>query len=128
MSQALVDLEALQGCWKQVALQADGFDRPYDDLSPVGGTTVFIGDRFIVRAADGGHLLEGRFRLEASTTPKQVDWIDAVGPDAGKVLPAIYKLEDDRFVFVAGDAGAPRPTQFCTGSGQVMRTFLRCND
>jgi uncharacterized protein (TIGR03067 family) len=122
---ALGDLEALQGCWEQVALQVDGLARPCDDLSPPGGTTVFIGNRFLVRAADGGQLLEGAFRLNVAANPKQVDWIDAEGPDAGKVLPAIYKLEGDRFVFVAGDADAPRPTQFCTGPGQVMRTFVR---
>lgn len=124
-SPALGDLEALQGCWEQVALEVDGLARPDDDLSPAGSTTVFIGNKFLVRAADGGQLLEGIFKLDAAANPKQVDWIDTVGPDAGKVLPAIYKLEGDRFVFVAGDADAPRPTRFCTGPGQVMRTFDR---
>ena len=48
-----------------------------------------------------------------------------MGPDAGKILPAIYKLDGDHFVFIAGDEGAPRPTEFRTGPGQTMRSFVR---
>jgi uncharacterized protein (TIGR03067 family) len=124
-AQSRRDLEALQGGWEQIGLEIDGVVNPADELSPPGAITSFTDDRFGVCAADGGLLLEGSLDLNASADPKQVDWVDAIGPDAGRCLPAIYRLKGDHFVFVAADAGAPRPTAFRTGAGQVMRTFVR---
>lgn len=48
-----------------------------------------------------------------------------MGPDLGKHLPAIYTLEGDDFVFIAGDEGAARPIRFKTERGQTMRTMRR---
>ncbi|CAN5648067.1 hypothetical protein BH11MYX1_BH11MYX1_57510 [soil metagenome] len=48
-----------------------------------------------------------------------------MGEDACKRLPASYRLEGDRFVFIAGDEGDARPTSFRTLAGQTMRTFVR---
>jgi uncharacterized protein (TIGR03067 family) len=67
----------------------------------------------------------GVFVLDADTTPKSITWVDAIGADAGKSLPASYRLEGDHFVFIAADEGMPRPTVFSTGPGQTMRTFVR---
>lgn len=87
--------------------------------------TIIDGDHFCVRKPQGELLLEGRFTLDASITPKAITWIDAMGPDAGMPLPASYRLEGGRFVFIAADAGAPRPTTFRTVPGLTMRTFVR---
>ncbi|MFP3374189.1 TIGR03067 domain-containing protein, partial [Pseudomonas sp. SIMBA_068] len=73
----------------------------------------------------GEILLAGRFELDASTTPKSITWTDAIGEDAGKQLPASYRLDGDDFVFIAAHEGMPRPTVFSTGPGQTMRTFVR---
>ena len=120
------DLKALQGLWKQIGLEADGTLSPPDDLSPPGAITAFIGNYFTVRTAEGALLLQGTFTLDASVTPKAIDYVDSMGPDEGKRLPAIYKLEGDTFVFIAADEGEPRPTVFQTSTGQTMRTFVRC--
>jgi uncharacterized protein (TIGR03067 family) len=122
---SLRDLETLQGQWEQISLEIDGVMDPPDDLSAPGGVTAFSGDRFTVHAADGALLLEGAFTLDASANPKQVNWLDTIGPDAGRPLPAIYRLDGDHFIFVAADAGASRPTEFRAGPGQIMRTFVR---
>jgi uncharacterized protein (TIGR03067 family) len=119
------DLAALQGVWEQVGLEVDGVINPPDELSPPGALTNFHGNRFAVHAGDGALLLEGNFTLDASVTPKRVDWMDAIGPDRGRILPAIYELDGDHFRFIAGDPDAPRPTAFHTASGQTMRTFRR---
>jgi uncharacterized protein (TIGR03067 family) len=124
-AQSLRDLELLQGRWEQVSLEVDGIESPSDDLSPPGSVTSFTGNRFMVHAGDGALLLEGGFVLDASTDSKQVNWLDAMGPDAGRMLAAIYRLDSDHFVFVAADPGAPRPAEFRTGPGQIMRTFVR---
>ena len=54
-----------------------------------------------------------------------IGWIDSMGDDAGKHLPASYRLEGDEFVFIAADEHMPRPSEFRTGPGQTMRTFIR---
>ena len=119
------DLEAIQGEWKQVALEVDGISNPPDELSAQGAITTFKGGQFGVRNAAGVLLLEGTFTLDSSVTPKAIDYVDSTGPDKGKRLPAIYKLEDDSFTFVAASEGDPRPTEFRTVLGQTMRTFVR---
>jgi uncharacterized protein (TIGR03067 family) len=119
------DLTALQGTWEQVALEADGISNPPDDLSPPGAITTFSGHHFSVRTADGVLLLEGTFTLDASVNPKAIDYVDSMGPDLGKRLLAIYKLDGDTFTFIAVGEGEPRSIVFRTGPGQTMRSFVR---
>jgi uncharacterized protein (TIGR03067 family) len=119
------DMAALQGSWEQVALEADGITSPPDDLSPPGMVTTINDNHFAVRTVEGALLLAGSFTLDAATDPKAITWTDTMGSDAGKQLPAIYRLDGDTFVFIAADAGAPRPAAFRTGPGQTMRSFVR---
>ncbi|MBA3820150.1 MAG: TIGR03067 domain-containing protein [Deltaproteobacteria bacterium] len=124
-SQSARDLAALQGSWEQVCLEADGVSNPPDAHSAPGALTTFAGERFEVRTVDGTLLLAGTFTLDASTRPTSITWIDSMGEDMGRPLPAIYKLEGDNFVFVAANEGAPRPCIFKTTQGETMRVFVR---
>ena len=119
------DLAALQGVWEQVAFEENGIADAPDSTGAPGAQTTIHGDRFIVRTRAGELLLEGRFLLDASTTPRSITWIDAIGADTGKHLPASYRLEGDRFVFIAADEGMPRPMDFRTVPGLTMRSFVR---
>lgn len=120
------DLAALQGAWIQTGFEEDGLvDAPDIYEGAMGAITTIAGNRFSVRNAQGALLLEGRFTLDEHTTPKQVDWTDAIGPDAGQTLKAIYQLDDGGFLFVAAAPGAPRPARFRTGQGQTLRRFRR---
>ncbi|KTC50594.1 hypothetical protein AO262_18325 [Pseudomonas fluorescens ABAC62] len=119
------DHQALQGAWEQTSLEDNGIVNPPDAHSAPGAITTLSGDRFEVKTAQGEVLLAGRFFLDSSATPKSITWIDAIGEDAGKQLPASYRLEGDTFVFIAADEGMPRPTAFSTGPGQTMRSFVR---
>ena len=119
------DIAALQGSWEQVDLEADGVTNPPDMHGARGALTTFAGHHFEVRSLDGTILLSGTFTLDASTRPRSVTWIDSMGEDMGRPLPAIYTLDGDRFVFIAGDEGTPRPRRFKTTAGQTMRTFVR---
>jgi uncharacterized protein (TIGR03067 family) len=117
------DLAALQGVWEQVALEVDGQRLPSDELSPAGGRSTFIRDRFEVHGPAGALLLAGTFELDARQSPKQITWFDSIGEDADKSLPAIYRLEADVFEFIAGTTR--RPLRFHTEPGETMRTFAR---
>lgn len=119
------DLVRLQGVWQQVRMEADGVVNPPDEHGGMGALTTIEGTQFSVRGLDGQLLLEGAFRLDASTTPRSITWIDAVGEDRGLLLPASYTLDDDRFEFIAAEAGTARPVVFHTRPGQTMRTFIR---
>jgi len=119
------DLAALQGQWEQVGFEEGGLPDQQDEHGGMGAITTIEGCRFVVHAIRGELLLEGTFTLDATVSPKAITWMDAVGVDAGKHLPASYVLDGDRFVFIAADEGAPRPTVFRTEPGQVMRSFVR---
>jgi len=119
------DLAALQGIWKQVAVEVDGVANPPDEFSAVGILTTITGSHFAVHAPDGALLLEGDFTLDETTIPKRVTWVDSMGPDTGRPLPAIYDLNGDDFVFNAADEGAPFPATFRTMQRQTMRRFVR---
>lgn len=119
------DLAALQGTWRQVTFEEDGVVDPPDTHGAPEALTCIEGHHFSVRMPDGRVLLFGRFELDAITTPKAITWIDSIGADEGKRLSASYQLDGDRFVFIAADEGAPRPTEFRTVSGLTMRTFQR---
>jgi uncharacterized protein (TIGR03067 family) len=125
MGAELSDLDILQGSWLQVAFEDNGVAGAPDDYGAPGVTTTINQNHFEVRTMEGTLLLEGSFELDPLASPKAVNWIDAIGPDTGKRLPGIYKLEMERFVFNAADPNSPRPGTFHTGPGQTMRTFIR---
>ena len=118
------DLADLQGVWEQIGLEVDGVTDPPDSYGTDLRTT-FEATTFTVRAPDGTIVLAGSFTLDATTVPKSITWTDSMGEDLGKHLPAIYELEGDRFLFIAGNEDKPRPQVFKTAAGQTMRSFRR---
>jgi uncharacterized protein (TIGR03067 family) len=121
-----LDFDQLQGVWSQTYLEADGVaDPPNDEHTAPGAVCIFEGNEFRAVKADNTLLLKGTFELDATSTPKTITWVDSIGEDAGKALPAIYELSDTTFRFIAADEGQPRPTQFKTVAGLTMREFVR---
>jgi uncharacterized protein (TIGR03067 family) len=119
------DRQALQGSWEQTDLEDGGVSNPPDEHGAPGALTTIDGNQFRVVTPEGTVLLAGSFTLDARTTPKSITWIDSMGVDQGKHLPASYKLQGNHFVFIAGDEGCARPTEFRTKQGETMRTFIR---
>lgn len=119
------DFLALQGAWEQTSLEDNGVLNPPDAHTAPGAITTITGEHFEVKTVSGEVLLAGRFSLDSTTVPKSITWVDSIGEDAGKQLPASYRLEGDEFVFIAADESMPRPLSFSTGPGQTMRTFVR---
>jgi len=121
----MTDLETLQGTWTQTRFEENGVINPPDVHGGNGAITTIKDDTFAVTLPSGELLLAGRFILDPSTTPRSITWIDSMGDDAGKSLPASYVLEGDSFVFIAGDEGMPRPVEFVTSPGLTLRGFVR---
>ena len=119
------DLDLLQGTWRQVAFEENGQVDPPDSHGADGAITTISGTTFHVGIPGDRTLLEGVFMLHEKTDPNAIDWIDSIGEDAGKILPAIYTLSPDQFLFAAADADMARPQDFAGGPGITIRTFVR---
>jgi len=121
------DLKHLQGTWTQTRFEENGIVDPPDAHGGRGTITTIDGNTFAVHHPNGELLLAGRFILDPNTTPRSITWIDSMGDDAGKLLPASYVLEGDSFVFIAADEGVARPIEFVTSPGLTLRGFVRRN-
>ena len=119
------DLELLQGTWTQTRFEENGVIDPPDVHGGHGAITTIDGNTFAVHLPTGKLLLSGRFVLDPNSIPRSITWIDSMGDDAGKFLPASHVLEGDSFVFIAGDEGKPRPVEFVTSPGLTLRGFVR---
>ena len=119
------DLHHLQGTWAQIRFEENGIIDPPDVHGGYGAITTIEGDTFAVHLPTGELLLAGRFILDPTATPRSITWIDSMGDDAGKMLPASYELNGDSFVFIAADEGMPRPVEFATSPGLTLRGFGR---
>jgi len=109
------DQDRLQGTWRQVEAHTDGEDEYAGDV-----LTTFEADRFTVHRADGTVLLHGTFVVHPRNA---IDWIDAIGPDAGRTLCARYELTANELLFVVGDPD--RPNSLDRQPGQVLRRCER---
>lgn len=70
---------------------------------------------------------EGAFTVDTSKTPKEMDIKGTGGPNKGKTIKAIYKLDGDALVICyAFDAG-DRPTKFESkdGTQHLLTTYKR---
>lgn len=122
------DLQLLQGHWRQVAFQDNGLvDAPDAHGAPDAVTTI-SGQSFHVAVPGEAPLIDGRFQLDETLHPRCIDWIDSIGEDAGKRIPAIYELGENSFRFAAADPGMARPKDFSGGQGITIRTFTRLDE
>ena len=101
--------QRLQGTWRQIGYERNGFKEPLDDEQGGEPRVTFAGDTFLVPLADGSTPIKGIYRLDPTQQPKAMDLTDTFGEDAGKTFLAIYFLEGDRMMFCAADAGQERP-------------------
>ena len=111
-------LAGLQGTWRRVSAEVNGKKTPAEELR--NATLTVTGDRYTLKGE--GPVREGVFKVDPAKTPKQLDIVSASGPNKGKTLRAIYKLEGDTFTYCVALPGNPRPTQFSgeAGSGQAL--------
>jgi len=117
------DYDALTGRWQLVKSVIDGAPVPEAEVAQ----TVLITDhdefRFPADARVGTAPL-GKFTIDPTTTPKQVDSTALSGPDKGKVTKGIYEIIDANNKRACwGKPGGPRPTDFTSapGSGRTLQ-------
>ena len=65
--------------------------------------------------------------LDAKAKPAALDLKIAAGPDVGKVVKAIWKLEGDTLTVCTAEPGKERPKEFkgAEGTGHTLLVFQR---
>lgn len=119
------DLGLFQGRWSQVAFEENGITGAPDTHGSPKAVMTIAGNTFHVAVPGEETLVEGSFTMDGLHHPKHIDWIDSIGDDAGKVIPAIYEFGNGSFRFAAADTDMARPGSFTGGQGITIRAFVR---
>ncbi len=118
------DMSQLQGEWTMLSGTADGMSLPSELLSD--SKRVCKGDELTVTV--GGQLvMKAKITIDASKTPKSIDYNVSGGPNAGKKQLGIYELDGDTLKSCFAAPGAERPTEFTSkpGAKQTLSTWKR---
>lgn len=121
------DNEALQGTWAIVEVVASGVVAPKDKLKD--GRFIVDKDRLTIRGVPGDKEdYEFRFRVDPSTTPKQIDLVVVKGGKKGEHQPGIYQLDGDTLTMcfpMRVSGGRPKQFQAPEGSGVALYKLQR---
>ena len=121
------DYERLSGTWQLTRAVVNGRPVPAHVLR----NTILITDRNTFRfpKANGvGTHPAGRFTVNPTTRPKQVDSIAEGGTHAGQLTRGIYEIFDANHERACwGSPGGPRPTEFDSppGSGRILQYWTK---
>lgn len=102
----------LEGIWQPVYAELDGEEAPIEVLQQTV-VEFSLGEYFV---SFGGEISDqGSYVVDA--TGLTLSGLD--GPNAGRVIPCIFKLADNALSICYGLGGA-RPKKFATASGQQL--------
>jgi uncharacterized protein (TIGR03067 family) len=115
------DLDAIQGTWKTVNLEADGKQAPAEIV--VALKLTFKGDTLTFTPGEPG-FSNYNYKLDATTKPASFDMTHADGANKGETQKGIYLLVGNHLKICLGKADN-RPKEFTTtaNSGQALYTL-----
>lgn len=116
------DLKQLQGDWKALKNEVDG-------TASKGGDDIIIEGDKLSMLIRGRITFVGKIRIDPTASPKALDWhlTEGPGPAAGKIKPAIYRLQGDRLEICWNpEQSKERPRRFTTRptAGRGFQYFL----
>jgi uncharacterized protein (TIGR03067 family) len=116
------DKKLLQGTWQMETFEMNGAPLPSQAIS--GCKIIIDGDNFT--AIGMGAVYEGKFTLDTSLNPKQIDMTFLAGPEKGGRSLGIYEL-DSTWKICLSTNNAARPTAFATSlnSNHALETFTK---
>lgn len=120
------DAKQTEGTWTLVSWEENGEPKPEDALKNC--TLTIVGDNYTVQLGDE-EAKTGTQKLDATTSPKQIDAEDTAGPTPGKMLGIYEFTTDGNFRVCFDPSGATRPTEFVTepGSGHFIHVWQRAD-
>jgi uncharacterized protein (TIGR03067 family) len=123
------DLDKLHGAWLTVSLVNDGKTLVDEKAPPKEGPAtklVYERNTWLINVGDQT-VASGQFKIDATTTPKEIDIMDESGVKNEKTKLGIYELHVDTYKYCLAPAGKPRPTAFTSepGSGYSLGVSKR---
>jgi uncharacterized protein (TIGR03067 family) len=115
------DQENMQGAWTIVAIEDDG--KELDKNQFKNRRVIIQGNRYSIKEGDKV-IDQGSFKLDATRSPKTIDIMPTLGPNAGKTLRGIYQLEEDDRAVCFGPPGSERPANFATKPGSHLTLVI----
>jgi uncharacterized protein (TIGR03067 family) len=118
------ELAKMQGEWSMVSGSADGTAMPDNRLKQMkrickgDETTTMMGGQVYFKA---------KITIDPSKKPKTIDYQMTEGFTKGKKQLGIYELDGDKFKSCFGKAGADRPKDFTSksGDGRTLSLWIR---
>jgi uncharacterized protein (TIGR03067 family) len=106
--------------WRMVSHIKDG-KKATAAVRSVG--VAYDGNNFTL--AHGRSHTIGRYKLDPSKTPMQIDMTITSGRDKGASIKGIYELKGDKLIACYAPAGKARPTAFSSRPGSGDRLYVR---
>jgi len=113
------DQEKLRGTWLTVSLVTNGKTLVTDKTPPAAGPEtklVYDGDKWKIQVGDQV-VASGKFKVDATKSPKAIDIFDETGVKNEKTKLGIYELNGDTYKYCLAPANKPRPTEFVSKEG-----------
>ena len=122
------DLERFQGTWQLVSAESNGEKAPEDRVNQI--RVKITGNKHTVTFGDQVIAHDVRFEIDPAATPKKVTDTLENGPEKGKKVFGIYRLEGDTLTSCVAAIGKERPEGFVSkpGSGHTLRVFRRVKE
>ena len=119
------ELAKFQGTWQLIAATTDGNKATDENVRQVRVT--IIGNKQTVRFRNEVIVRDVSFELDPTKTPKETTDTLSEGPNKGKQIRGIYRLDGDKLVSCVAPLGKERPDEFASlpGSGHSLRVFQR---
>jgi uncharacterized protein (TIGR03067 family) len=118
------DYARFGGVWKFELVEVEGAKQPD---APFDTNKIIVGrdGRFVV--VQGERITRGKFKLDATKTPKHFDFTVTDGPGKDRTMLAIYELEGDSYQFCGSIRGNQRPAALLSrpGSGTILHVLKR---
>lgn len=102
------DTQAIQGTWALASAELAG--KPFPEQLVKSMSLTMKDGRYTVMVGQGKD--EGTAKIDSSKTPKTMDVTGTDGPNKGKTLLAIYKLDGDSLTICYDLSGKAYPTEF----------------
>ena len=113
------DSDAIRGKWKVVAAERNG--KPQENQV---GVTMEFGDTIKI-VLKNGLKQEGKWQIDPSAKPKQLDLTLAVAEEGKKTGLGIYELTDDELIICFANPETARPKEFKSGEQVTLLKLER---
>lgn len=112
------DMKRIQGTWAFVLIEEPGSRKAARDLHGFEDRLHWIFAGHELTRNLGDELIRGKFKLDATKQPKEIDLLDY--PGKGKMVRGIYAFEKEQLRILLGSSKGERPRAFGPPkSGQV---------